>query len=163
MSQDKTDICKKLEETIEKYADTVKRICFMYIKNHADVDDIMQEVFIKYLLHNGKFKSELHEKSWISLVTANQCKDYLKSYWKRNVSPIGESEFEAPEENESYVLEYIKMLPEKYRMFIYLVYYEGYTVSEISKMMGINANTVYSGLFRARALLKNYIGGDKDK
>lgn len=163
MLQENADTAKKLEIAIEKYADTVKRISFMYIKNHTDADDIMQEVFIKYMLHDGNFKSDIHEKAWIMLVAANQCKDYLKSYWKRNVSSIGERDFAAPKEEETGILEYVKMLPEKYRMFIYLFYYENYTVPEISEMTGINTNTIYSGLYRARTLLKDYIGGEKDE
>lgn len=164
MIQEDSEVNKRLEDAIEKYADTVKRISFMYVKNYTDADDIMQEVFIKYMLQNKKFQSDSHEKSWIILVTVNKCKDFIKSYWKRNVSSIGERDFTAPEDDDGGdVLEYVKKLPEKYSILIYLFYYENYTVPEISNMLNLNTNTIYTGLYRARALLKNYMGSDQNE
>jgi len=161
------DANRLLEEAISKYANTVKRVSFMYIRNAADAEDIMQEVFIKYMLraHRGeRFESDQHEKSWILRVTVNQCKDYMKSYWRRNVSQIGDQDFAAPEEDGGGVLEYIRMLPKNYRVLFYLFYYETYTVPEISKITGVKTNTIYSSLSRARVMLKKYMeGGGSDE
>lgn len=154
---------KMLEAAIEKYADMVKRISFLYVKNHSDTEDIMQRVFIKYMLHGEKIKNENHEKSWFTMVTVNESKDYLKSYWKKNVSGFGTRDFPVPEEKEDGIIEHIKRLPEKYKLFIYLFYYEEYSVPEISKLTGINTNTIYSGLYRARMLLKEYLKDEENK
>ena len=51
-------------------------------------------------------------------------------------------------------------LPEKYRDVIYLHYYEGYSAVEIGKLLGRSENTVYTWLSRARAALKDKLGGD---
>ena len=162
-----SDANRLLEDAINKYADMVKRITCMYIKNFSDSEDIMQEVFIKYMLRaqsGERFESDRHEKSWVVRVTVNQCKDYLKSYWRRNVVHIGDRDFEAPAENEIGVLEYVKMLPKNYGILLYLFYYEDYKVSEISKMIGVKENTIYSSLSRARVMLKKHMeegGGDE--
>ena len=67
---------------LDLYADTVRRICFIHLKNHADVDDVFQEVFLKYLLHDSPFESDAHEKAWLIRVAINACKDVLKSFFQ---------------------------------------------------------------------------------
>lgn len=59
----------EVNRAIDLYADTVRRICFLYLKNDADVDDIFQEVFLKYLLHPSSFESDAHEKAWLIRVS----------------------------------------------------------------------------------------------
>ena len=51
----------EVNRALKLYADTVRRICFMYLKNDADVEDVFQEVFLKYLLHSSSFESDAHE------------------------------------------------------------------------------------------------------
>ena len=64
---------------IDQYADTVRRICMVHLKNYSDTEDIFQTVFLKYVLHTAPFDSPEHEKAWIIRVTINACKDSLKS------------------------------------------------------------------------------------
>lgn len=55
-----------IHNALQKYADMVRRICFLYLRNEADVEDVFQEVFLKLLLrHSSKkaFESEEHEKA----------------------------------------------------------------------------------------------------
>lgn len=47
----------EVNRALKLYADTVRRICFMYLKNDADVEDVFQEVFLKYLLHPSSLKA----------------------------------------------------------------------------------------------------------
>ena len=58
------------------------------------------------------------------------------------------------------LLEAVISLPEKYRRVVYLHYYEGYTVPEISEILGINVNTVYTHLARGKDLLRDALGGE---
>lgn len=54
-------------------------------------------------------------------------------------------------------------LPLKYKEAVYLHYYEDYTAPEIAKILGKNVNTVYTLLNRARGMLKEKLGGDRDE
>lgn len=149
---------------IERYADTVRRLCVVYLKNHADTEDVFQTVFFKYYLSNVKFESNEHEKAWIIRVTINACKDILKSFFRsRSVSldEIAELVSEAPPES-SGVLEAMLSLPIKYRDVVYLHSYEGYTAAQISKMLHKNVNTVYTLLTRAKSLLREKLGGEEN-
>ena len=96
-------------------------------------------------------------------VAINSCKDYLKSFFRRNVislETVQEMEAEAPKEYRE-VLEAVLSLPEKYKDVIYLHYYDGYSAAEIGKILGKRENTIYSLLSRGRKLLKEKLGGDE--
>lgn len=147
---------------IEVYGDTIRRICFVHLKNYADVEDVFQEVFLKYILYTGEFESDVHEKAWLIRVAINACKDLLKSFFRKKVHSIEDVDI-APfylQEDEKELLDHVLRLPPKYKDVIYLFYYEGYTAVEIAKILGKKENTIYSWLSRARAQLKNELGGE---
>jgi RNA polymerase sigma-70 factor (ECF subfamily) len=153
---------REVSRAIGLYADTVRRVCFLHLKNHADTEDIFQTVFLKYALYSGEFESAEHEKAWLIRVTINASRDFLKSFYHSKTVPLellaDEAASVQPENSE--VLSAVLSLPKKYRDAIYLHYYEGYSAVEIAKMLGKNENTVYSLLSRARGILKDKLGGD---
>ncbi len=151
LEQEKND---RIVRALEKYADTVRRISYIYLKNSFDVEDIFQDVFLQLFRYEKSFDSDEHEKAWLIRVTINKCKDFHKSFFRSRVCPLEELEipFEADIENE--VMREILALPQKYKNVIYLFYYEEYTVPEISEILQIKENTIYSHLHRARKILK---------
>ena len=46
----------EVNHAVEEYADMIKRVCFYYLKNHADTEDIFQKVFLKYMMHEEMYK-----------------------------------------------------------------------------------------------------------
>jgi len=143
---------------IQKHADMVRRICFLYLKNYADVEDVFQEVFLKFFLNAESFQGEEHQKAWLCRVTFNKCKDVCKSSWRNKVVSIEEMDipYESPERNEQ--IKAVFDLPPEYKELIYLHYYEGRTIPEIAEILQKNTSTVYSRLRRAKALLKKKAG-----
>ena len=154
----------EVNRAIYLYADTVRRICFLYLKNDADVDDIFQEVFLKYLLHSSSFESDAHEKAWLIRVSINACQDLLKSFFRRRVRSIEEVTTEPfyLQEEDKGLLDAVFRLAPKYRNTIYLFYYEGYKVREISEIKGKNENTIHTWLKRGREALREKLGGELD-
>ena len=152
---------EEANRAVDLYGDTVRRICMIHLKNKADTEDIFQNVFLKYVLRTAPFDSPEHEKAWIIRVTANACKDLLRSFFRsRTVSldVLIETPREMPEDH-SDILEAVLALPEKYKDPIYLHYYEGYTAEEIGRILHKNTNTVYTLLTRARQMLKTRLKG----
>lgn len=147
---------------IERYADMVRRICFVHLKSIDDTEDIFQEVFLKYALRSADFEDTAHEKAWLIRVTINACRDFLKNAFRNKVIPLDDlMELPAAQRDEhSEVLEAVLHLPPKYRDVVYLHYYEGYSAAEIGAILKKNANTVYTWLARAREQLKTTLGGD---
>lgn len=151
-----------VREAIDRYADMVKRICFIHLKNEADTEDIFQTVFLKYAMSDVTFTNETHEKAWLIRVTLNACKDLLKSFFHKRTVPLDAyvEQNGIVDAAHSEVLEAVLSLPEKYRRVVYLHYYEGYTAPEIAEILGIKENTVYTQLTRGRALLRDVLGGE---
>lgn len=150
------------KQAIELYSDMIRRICFMYLKNYSDVEDIFQEVFLKYILYFGVFENKEHEKAWFARVTINSCKDMLKNFFRKNVSSIDdieEAKLSIYDEHND-VLNAVLKLPNKYKDVIYLFYYERYTATEIANILKKNENTIYTWLSRGKKMLKEILGGD---
>ena len=147
---------QEVNEAIERYADTVQRLCMIHLKNYADTEDIFQTVFLKYARSSGSFESKEHERSWFIRVTANACKDLLKSFFRsRTVSleeVAGQPALLPPDHRE--VLEAVLALPAKYKDVVYLHYYEGYTAPTSSPRLGKNVNTVYTPPTRSKQPLR---------
>lgn len=154
---------EEANRAIERYGDTVRRICMVHLKSYHDTEDVCQTVFLKYILSSAVFENAEHEKAWFIRVTINACKDLVKSFFRRNIVPLEEVVPMAAETTEERreVLEAVLSLPMKYREVIYLHYYEGYSAVEIGKMLGKNVNTVYTLLSRAKALLRDALGGEE--
>lgn len=155
---------QEANRAIERYADTVRRICMIHLKNHADTEDIFQNVFLKYVLSTAVFESEEHEKAWFIRVTINACRDLLKSFFRsRTVSldTLLDQPAELTQEDHT-VLEAVLALPPKYRDVVYLHYYEGYTAPQIGQILKKNVNTIYTLLSRAKQALRETLGGDDD-
>lgn len=149
---------------IERYSDTVRRLCMIHLKNYADTEDIFQTVFLKYVLSSVRFENDEHEKAWFIRVTINACKDLLKSFFRSHTVSL-EEVMELPAElspDHSEVLEAVLSLPQKYRDVVYLHYFEEYTAPEISRALGKNVNTVYTLLKRSKQILREKLGGDGD-
>lgn len=143
---------------IEKYSDMIRRICFLYLRNHADVEDVFQEVFLKYFQNIGTLQSEQHQKAWLCRVTFNKCKDLNKSFWRKRVVSIEDLEIPYENEEQGELIAAVLQLPAKYKEVIYLHYYEGWSVPEIASIMQQNTNAVYSRLRRAKEKLKVKVG-----
>lgn len=144
----------RVVKALDKYADMVRRICFMYLKNQFDVEDIFQDVFLKLYRYETRFESDEHEKAWLIRVTINKCKDLHKSFFRSRVCPLDEIELTFEDKTENDVMQEILALPQKFKDVIYLYYYEGYSVPEISKILSTKENTIYSHLHRAKIMLK---------
>ena len=129
----------------------------VHLKNYADTEDIFQNVFLKYVLSSVSFENEEPEKAWFIRVTINACKDLLKSFFRTRTISIDEivEQPTALQPDNREVLEAVLSLPAKYKDVVYLYYYEGYSVPQISRILRKNVNTVYTLLTRSKKLLRD--------
>lgn len=153
----------EIRRALDAHGDAVRRICFLHLHNRGDVEDIFQEVFLKYALREAEFESDAHQRAWLLRVSINACKDLNKSFWRRKTVSLELAKDQSvPLSGETReVLDAVLLLrPPKYRNVIYLHYYEGYQATEIAEILGEKENTIYTWLRRARAQLKTALGGD---
>lgn len=139
----------------KRYIDTVFRVALNYLKSGTEADDVTQNVFLKLWKEKKPFESEEHVRSWLIRVTINECKSLLRAPWRsaENFEDYAEKlSFVAPEHSELFYA--VMDLPKKYRLPIYLYYYEGYSTEEVAKILGIPRATVATHLRRGRQMLK---------
>lgn len=150
------EIC--INKIIEKYADMVYRIALTRCGTVENAEDVFQDVFMKYSEKKPKFENTEHEKAWFIRVTINLTKNLKQSAWNKRVINLDENMyFENKEEQD--VFSSVCELPQNYRTVIFLLYYEGYKVKEISELMKKSEGTIKTWLFRAREILKEKIEG----
>ena len=149
---------EQLFETVySNYADMVYRLALSYLNHKEDAEDVVQDVFTKYMcgLHFPMDKE--HEKAWFIRVTINQCHDSLRRRKHRTHISLEETEnLPGYEQEMPFMLqETLQNLPEKYKSVIILHYLEGFSVQEIAKICRISVSATKMRLSRGREILKN--------
>lgn len=156
----------KIKYYYEANVDMVYKLSFTYMKNKADAEDVVQEVFLRLVKQLEKLESDEHVKAWLIVTTTNYCKSQLTHWWNKRIEidENHESDQTYLEDNEQRnVLEAVMSLPMKLKTPIYLYYYEGYTSGEISIILGKPAGTIRSYLHQGRLKLKKLLQeGDSD-
>lgn len=149
------------EELVEKYADTVTRICFLNLGNRADAEDAWQNVFIKLFKAEKMWhKPEEELRKWIVTVAYNECRDIKRKLFHRTHFDIDELQVTYTEDFGRDLVSAVRELSPKYRQVIGLYYFDGYSISEISDILSIKENTVKSLLKRGRELLKGALADE---
>ena len=148
------------------FKNDVYRLSYSYTKNISDSDDITQNVFVKLYKHNEILKLDnISIKKWLFKVTINECKTLLLSSWKKKIIPFTEKEENTlyTKINDNNVLEKVMQLPKKYRLVIFLYYYENYSIKEISEILNLTVTNVQTIASRARNKLKEIIVEDENE
>lgn len=139
----------------ERHLDMVYRVALNWFRSPADAEDAAQTAMLKLWQADTEFTDDEHLRRWLVRVTLNVCRDMARSPWRRHtvsLEDLPEPSF-SDEERRSVYRE-VMALPGKYRVPLYLYYYEGYSVSEIGELLRLNVSTVQTRLARARGKLK---------
>ena len=133
------------------YGDTIYRVAYHALDNRADAEDVMQTVLLKLFEYKKEFESEAHMKHWLLRVAVNESRKVLRALWRRSSVPLEEErDAAAPEDPaKAEVLEAVMALEPKFRLAVYLYYYEGLSVAETAAAMRANVSTVQTWLLRA--------------
>ncbi len=152
---------KEISEIYNRQVDTVYRICFSFMKNRHDTEDMVQETFLRLISSGVGFVSEEHEKAWLIVTASNLCRDTLKKWWRRTEDIDDPTlNLQSPPFEIDGVLDAIMKLPPDQKCAVYMYYYEGYSTLDIASYLHCPHATVRSRLSRARKTLKRRLGGD---
>ena len=152
-SQDENEII------IKRNSSTVYKIALIRTGNSHDAEDIMQEVFLRFIKRKPVFESVEHEKAWFIKTTINRTKSLFGTHWKKNV--VLSDEIKASQSDESIeLLELILSLPNDVSTAIHLYYYDNMPVKDIAQVMKKSESAIKSLLFRGRKLLKLELSDD---
>lgn len=145
---------KNARELVGAYGDMIYRICLVSLKNHADAEDAVQEVFLKYFTIAPDFSGDEHEKAWLIRVAINLCKNMVRA---RKAVPT-DPELLHPPDNTSEqndVLDALLELPEKFRTVMLLRYVFGYKIREISGILGTPPSTIKMRISKGKKILED--------
>ncbi len=152
------------EQTARAYGDTLYRVAFHAVGNRPDAEDVVQTALLRLYEHSGAFESEEHLKHWLLRVAVNESRKLLRTFWRRRVVALDE-EWDAPAPDGAEgreVLRAVMALEPKYRVAVYLYYYEGCTVKEAAALMSAKESTVQTWLQRAREKLRTALSEEKE-
>ena len=152
---------QEIERVVERYSDSLLRLAMHHVKEQAQAQDIVQDVFLKYMKHTAAFTDEAHEKAWLYRVTINACNSYHRHWWQKMRSAMPLSLPQPPEQENSLLAE-IRTLPKGQRNAIYLFYYEEMSIREIAQLLHAKEGTVSSWLSRGRAALRAQLEKGED-
>ena len=154
----------QIEELIERYGNDILRLCCIYLGDRQLAQDAFQETFVKAWKALDTFRGDSSEKTWLSHIAVNTCRDLLRSGWLRMLrgskpmEDMVELAAPAPSPEAVAVREATQALPGRYREVIVLYYYQGMRIQEIAKVLALPENTVSTRLRRARGQLKRLMG-----
>ncbi|MDP9727584.1 sigma-70 family RNA polymerase sigma factor [Alicyclobacillus tolerans] len=164
-----------LKDWMKLYGQDVIQYAYSYVKDYHQAEDIAQDVFLKALTQYDTFRQESSPKTWLMAITANRCKDYIRS-WKVKHEEINEQPiqtFSTSENVEREVIErlekdeiwqMIQRIPLKYREVLVLFYQQERSGQEIAQILQISEASVRTRLHRARSFMKTELekGGFTD-
>lgn len=153
-----------LERLMAQYGDSVLRMCWMLLHDRELARDATQESFLKAYRALPTLRFGDTEQAWLMRIAINTCKDMRRSRWWRWVNrsltpddlPEPAAEAELPDDTP---FRAVMALPEKYRQVVLLHYYQGLSLEEIARALGVPASTARSRLLRARDKLHQQLEG----
>ena len=148
---------EELERVYRTHYRTVWNVCLTFLREASDVEDAVQDTFVKLALSRRDFADADGVKAWLIAVAKNVCRDELRKK-RRGDLPLEEERCgsaDDPEPDET--LEAVRSLNEKYRIPIYLFYYEGLSTAQIARLTGRKESTVRSDLSRGRNELRRIL------
>ena len=148
-----------LDTLITQWEKPLLRLCFAYLCDIALAEDAVQETFFKAWKSYGLFRGEAQEKTWLTRIAINTCKDMMKSAWMRNtdrfVTPDSLPEGAVPfDERDDTVTRAVLRLPPKIKEVTLLRWYQGLTLEEAARALRLPRSTVNYRLKKAKTMLK---------
>ena len=153
-----------LTRLIDQHQAVLLQICYMYLHDRAMAEDAVQETFLKAYRSMAAFRGECSEKTWLTRIAINTCRDMRRSAWFRHtdrrltpedMAPIPVQPVEDYDAEE--LAQAIVKLPAKYKEVILLYYYRDMTMKEIAKALDIAVSSVSGRLKQACSRLRKVL------
>jgi RNA polymerase sigma factor (sigma-70 family) len=139
-------------------------LCRRYTRRREEAEDVFQEAFIRIFQHITQVHDAEHLEPWIRRIAVNAAVSYYHKNKRHQVQDVSDGEVQQVSDDyvlilsrfcDEQVIEMIDELPDGYRLVFNLYELEGYSHSEIARMLGISESTSRSQLNRAKQVLKS--------
>lgn len=127
----------------DKYFNMVWHICLIFIRNTQGVQDSVQETFLRYANYVKRNpdafiddQSDRRRMAWLVVTAGKVCRDQMKVWWHDyEAFDLYENQLDTGEFQNDMMLEAVINLPVKYKIPVYLYYYQGFESTEIAKLL----------------------------
>jgi RNA polymerase sigma-70 factor (ECF subfamily) len=150
------------DRLVLRYQRDVYRLCYRYVNNHEDANDLAQEVFLKAWRAISRFRGDSSFSTWLYRIAVNACLNF-RAVRRPSTQELPEglpdprpgaaTRVEGDEEARR-VREAVARLPEKQRATLILKVYHELTHEEVAGVLGSTVGTVKSNLFHALGNLR---------
>lgn len=144
----------EFEKVLERYSDTINKVCFSYAGSAADFDDLRQDALINIWRGLDSFRSGSSPRTWIFRVTVNSCLSTIRRQSRHSHESL-EGLFNLID-SESSVRESVEQLHQVIAQLglreraLIMMWLDDFSYDEIAGAMGMNRNTVATRLRRIR-------------
>lgn len=154
---------------VDRYSDSLLRMCFISLRDWALAEDALQETFIKAWRAMPQYEHSpiRNERAWLSRIAVNVCRDLRRTRWMRHVDAaqaletLPPSQLAVEPEDRTLLLDILAM-PEKYRQVLILYHYQRLTMREVAQVLGADVSTVHARLKKAEGMLRRELTEEVD-
>ena len=157
-----TDRRERLTELMREHGNAIFRMCYMHLHDVQLAEDATQETFLKAYRHLGSFRGECSEKTWLTGIAINVCRDLLRTAWLRRVDRSVDISLlpecaQADEYRDPTVLTQVMQLPAKLREVILLRFYQEMSIKETADALHIGVSAVKARQKKAGDILRRQL------
>ena len=151
----------------------VYNLAWRALGDEQEAQDAAQEAFVRVWQALPNFRGQAQFRTWLYRIVTNVCYSRLPRL-RQQLAALGDVEMgeragrrprlepsaqvEASEQR-AFLWQQIEALPESYRVLVLLRYQQGLPYEEIASVLSLPLGTVKTGLFRARARLREALVG----
>lgn len=171
---------KAFEPLFMRHKDIISAMLVKRSANAEDVDDLLQEAFMKAFININRYNPDYDFGAWICTIAKNTFVDFNRSRRSSALNPENNLPIEGrcattaqassptPEESiinaqqRAQIERYIAALPQDYRILFIMRFIEEYTYEEIAEALQMKLGTVKTRIFRVRAMMCRLITEGKE-
>lgn len=154
---------QRLIRLVETYQKPLLDLCYIYLHDRELAKDAVQDTFLKAYRAMKTFRGESKERTWLTRIAINTCRDIKRSAWQRHLNRAVTPE-DLPAVGECQPLlsidiaDAVMRLPDPYKEVILLHYFQEMTISEIASMMGVAPSSISRRIKKANKELYSVLG-----
>ena len=157
------------DELVVRYQRDIYRLCYRYVNNHEDANDLTQEVFLKAWRAIGRFRGRSAFSTWLYRIGVNACLNFRAARKPPALElpetlpdrGMGAAQRVENSQQARRVREAVSRLPEKQRATLILKIYHELTHQEVAQVLGSTVGTVKANLFHALGNLRKLVAAEE--
>jgi len=163
------------EQLVIQHEHFVYNLAYRTLGNAEDAADAAQDAFIRAWQALHEFREQSQFRTWLYRIVLNLCLNRVPRL-RRQLNDLTHDEIpDLPEpadsiaatleqkEQRAWLHRQIDALPEQYRLLIALRYQDDLSYEEIAELVGLPIGTVKTGLFRAKARLRETLSACQEQ